>query len=116
MEFQIKDSKERKQFDSGMQRDVTTNKTDFSLALDGVMFKRYAEHLTKGAQKYEKRNWMKASGQEELDRFKESAVRHFIQWFYGELDEDHASAVFFNINGYETLKNKMGETRGCGCG
>ena len=110
MKFTVKDSGERKQFDSGMQRDTTTNKIDYSLALDGVMFKRLAVHLTKGAQKYDKRNWMKATGTEELERFRESAIRHFMQWLNGETDEDHASAVFFNINGYETLKDKMDRT------
>lgn len=105
--FRVKDSGERTQFQSGMVRDVTTNKTDYSLALDGPMFKRLAEHLTKGAVKYAKRNWMKAAGQEELDRFRESALRHFLQWFNGETDEDHAAAVFFNINGVEYVRNKL---------
>src|SRR5689334_11815910 len=98
--FEIKDSGERKQFASGMVRDTATDKTDFTLVFDGPMFERWAEHLTKGARKYAKRNWMKAAGAEELDRFKESAVRHFIQWLRGDTDEDHAAAVFFNINGY----------------
>ena len=101
MTFGIKDSGERKQFESGMVRDTTEGKIDYSLVLDGPMFKRWAEHLTKGAIKYDKRNWMKATGQAELDRFRESAIRHFIAWFYGERDEDHAAAVIFNINGAE---------------
>ena len=106
-EFKIKDSGERAQFSGGMVRDVATNKTDYTLILDGPMFDRWAVHLTNGAKKYAKRNWMKAEGQEEMDRFKESALRHFIQWFKGEIDEDHAAAVYFNINGYETTKGKQ---------
>jgi hypothetical protein len=90
-----------------MVRDTTEGKTDFSLVLDGPMFKRWAVHLTKGAVKYAKRNWMKARGQAELDRFRESALRHFLQWYDGETDEDHASAVFFNINGAEYVKEQM---------
>lgn len=87
-----------------MVRDVTDDKIDYTLALDGPMFKRLAIHLTKGAVKYAKRNWMKARGQEELDRFKESATRHFFQWLNGDTDEDHAAATIFNINGAEYVK------------
>jgi hypothetical protein len=104
---EVKDSGERAKFESGMVRDTSTNKVDYSLILDGPMFKRWAQHLTNGAVKYAKRNWMKASGDPELDRFRESALRHFIQWYYGETDEDHASAVYFNINGAEFVKERM---------
>lgn len=104
--FQVKDSGQRQQFESGMVRDVTDDKIDYSLALDGPMFQRLAEHLTKGAKKYEKRNWMQANGEAELERFRESALRHFLQWYWGETDEDHAAAVFFNINGAEFVKEK----------
>lgn len=103
----VKDSGERAQYDSGMVRDTATNKVDYSLILDGPMFKRWAQHLTNGAIKYAKRNWMKASGNAELDRFRESALRHFVQWYYGDTDEDHASAVYFNINGAEYVKEKI---------
>ncbi len=105
--YVVKDSGERKTFDSGMVRDVTTDKIDFSLAMDGPMFERLAIHLTKGAKKYAKRNWMQAAGPEEMDRFRESALRHFIQWMRGDVDEDHAAAVLFNINGYEYTKGKQ---------
>ncbi len=106
MSFAVKDSGQRQQFESGMVRDVTEGKTDYSLTLDGPMFERWAVHLTKGAAKYDKRNWMQAQGAEELDRFRESAFRHFLQWYRGETDEDHAAAVFFNINGAEFVKGK----------
>lgn len=105
--FVIKDSGKREQYAGGMQRDVSTDKIDYSLVLDGPMFARFAEHLRKGAVKYGKRNWLKAQGAEELDRFRESAFRHFLQWYFGETDEDHASAVFFNINGVEYVKEKL---------
>lgn len=106
-DFIIKDSGAREQFESGMVRDTAADKVDYSLALDGPMFDRLAAHLTKGAKKYAKRNWMKASGQAEYDRFKESALRHFLQWYRGDSDEDHAAAVFFNINGAEYVKEKL---------
>lgn len=103
----IKDSGKRIEFDSGMVRDVTEDKVDFSLIMDGPMFHRWAEHLTAGAKKYDARNWMKASGAAELDRFRESALRHMIQWFYGATDEDHAAAVMFNLNGAEYVLQKL---------
>lgn len=105
----IKDSGKRQSFDSGMQRDVTEGKTDYTLALDGPMFWRYAHHMTEGAKKYEARNWMKARGREELARFRESALRHFLQWYRGDEDEDHAAAVIFNINGAEYVRGKIEE-------
>jgi hypothetical protein len=110
-DFKIKDSGERKTFESGMVRDVTDDKIDYTLAIDGPMFKRLAIHLTKGAKKYAKRNWMKASGDSESERFKESAVRHFFQWLNGDVDEDHAAAVFFNINGFEYVKARENKSR-----
>ncbi len=104
--FIIKDSGQRQSFDSGMVRDTQAGKTLWSLVFDGPMLRRWAEHLTKGAVKYAARNWMKASGDEEYERFKESALRHFVQWFLGDEDEDHAAAVFFNINGAEYVKTQ----------
>ena len=105
--FEVKDSGKRESFSSGMVRDTADDKIDYTLALDGPMFKRLARHLTLGAKKYSKRNWMQATGDAEAARFRESAVRHFIQWLDGESDEDHAAAVLFNINGYEYVREKQ---------
>ena len=105
-EYIIKTEEEKQKYASGMEREKADNKIDFSLIFDGPMYKRWAQHLTAGAKKYKKRNWMQATGQEELDRFMESAARHFYQWFAGETDEDHAAAVIFNINGAEHVKDK----------
>lgn len=105
--FTVKDSGAREEFDSGMVRDTTEGKTDYTLVLDGPMFYRWAIHMTKGAVKYSKRNWMKAAGEAELGRFRESAIRHFVQWMKGDTDEDHAAAVMFNINGMEYVKEKI---------
>lgn len=106
-EFIIKDSGERRVFESGMQRDVTDDKINWSLVADGPMLKRYAIHLTNGARKYNSRNWMKASGQEELDRFRESAFRHFLMWYLGDTEEDHMAATVFNLNGASYVEEKM---------
>lgn len=105
--FTIKDSGTREVFSGGMQRDTTEGKTNWSLIADGPMLKRWAIHLTNGAKKYAKRNWMLAEGQAELDRARESAFRHFMQFFNGDVDEDHAAAVFFNINEICYIMDKM---------
>ena len=106
--FVIKDSGlPHEKFASGMERDTPEGKTDYTLVLDGPMFERWAEHLTTGAKKYAARNWMQANSIKELERFRESALRHFIQWFRGDGDEDHAAAVFFNINGAEYVKQRL---------
>lgn len=107
-DFTIKDSGKKLKYDSGMVRDVATGKVDFSLATDGPMFERWATHLSKAVWcgKYEARNWMKANGDAELERFNQSAFRHFLQWLRGDVDEDHAAAVFFNINGAEYVKQQ----------
>lgn len=100
----------------GMVRSSGEGKVDYTLALDGAMFKRWAEHLDRATKPrddfpgYAKRNWMQATKgtpderQVVMDRAKVSAFRHFLQWLNGESDEDHAAAVFFNINVYETVK------------
>ena len=103
----IKDSGKRMEFDSGMVRDVPEGKIDYTLILDGPMLKRWANHLTEGAKKYSKRNWMKATGEEERERFKESALRHFLQWYWEETDEDHAAAILFNVNGAEYVRERV---------
>lgn len=111
-EFTIKDSGARETFTSGMVRDTQDGKEDFTRVLDGPMFDRWAIHLTKGEKKYADiapgvANWTLAAGESELVRFKKSAFRHFRKWMRGDLDEDHAAATFFNINGYEYVKAKL---------
>jgi len=101
-----KDSGKREEYPSGMRRDVTDGKIDYSL-IDIDMLDRWAALMTRGAKKYGKRNWELANSQEELDRFKSSAFRHFIQWYKGETDEDHCSAVIFNLSAYEKIKKKI---------
>jgi len=99
-------------FESGMVRDTNEGKIEYVLTRDGPMFRRWAEHLTKGAERYGKRNWMLASGRDEMIRARESATRHFEQWLEGETSEDHAAAVFFNINLYEYVKEFLGRGNG----
>jgi hypothetical protein len=110
--FEVKDSGQRQQFDSGMVRDVADGKTEWHRVADGPMLQRWAEHLTKGGVKYPDvapgvANWTLAAGAVEWARFRASAFRHFMQWFFGARDEDHAAAVYFNINGAEYVRERM---------
>ena len=114
MSFEIKDSGARQEFEGGMVRDTTEGKTNFLNVLFGPMLDRWAEHMTKGREKYPDPepgvpNWTLAEGKAELLRAQESALRHLLQWARGDRDEDHAAAVFFNINLAEYVRDKMAD-------
>ena len=109
MDFVTKDSGKRESYDSGMVRDTQDGKPDFSLMFPEMPYNeqpitRFAALMTRGAEKYGRRNWQVANSQEELERFKASAFRHFIQWLTGEKDEDHMAAVMFNLVACEHTK------------
>lgn len=103
--FQIKDSGEREEHPGGFIREPDAEKIDFTylFEIEGVelipeeMLRRLAAHMVKGAEKYEPNNWRKARGLSAVQRFRRSAARHMVQWFRGEIDEDHAAAITFNI-------------------
>jgi len=104
-----KDSGVRAKYDSGMVRDSEAGKPRFDLLFPlDIPFKeqmmtRFADLMERGARKYDERNWEKARGEEELQRYRSSALRHLIQWLTDEDDEDHAAAVMFNILAGETV-------------
>ena len=117
--YVTKDSGQRAEFASGMVRDLEEGKARFDLLMpegvpyDAQLLTRFAALLGRGAAKYTARNWEQASGAEELDRFRSSAFRHFVQWFTGDSpEEDHAAAVMFNLLGAETVRYKMQASEG----
>jgi hypothetical protein len=107
------DNAQRVQFEGGGMRDSQTGKPRFDLLIpEGMPFEkqyltRVARLMAKGADHYEDRNWEKFGDEEALNRAKSSAFRHFMQWFTGETDEDHAASVFFNIQAAEYIKHKL---------
>lgn len=107
--FETKDSGERVSFASGMVRDVQTGKPRYDL-IPLEPLKRLAELYARGAEKYGDCNWQKADSVEELQRFKGSAFRHFVQFLNGEVDEDHGIAVCWNIFAILWLEAKMADT------
>lgn len=111
--YETKDSGERAEFSSGMQRDTDKGKARFDLLMPlnvpygEQLLTRFADLMTRGAEKYDPRNWEKANSVEEMERMKSSAFRHFMQWMAGEADEDHAAATLFNLLAYETTRYKV---------
>lgn len=108
----VKDSGKRQEFASGSVRDTAEGKIKWSRITFGPMMRRWAAHLTRAEAKYPDPtpgipNFSLISTPEELARYRESAFRHFMDWFEGKTDEDHAAAVLFNINGVEIIKNKL---------
>lgn len=95
-----KDSGKRVKFDSGFQRDTNEGKARFDL-IPTELLTRLAELYERGARKYDDDNWRKATTPKEINRFKESAWRHFVQWSSGQDDEDHGVAAIWNIISYE---------------
>jgi len=110
MAFDTKDSGRREEFKTGMVRDTQDDKPRYDL-IDRAFLKRWAELMARGAKKYGEDNWRKAATVEELKRFRASAVRHLFQYLEGDMTEDHAVAVAFNLAGAEMVEEKL-KTKG----
>jgi dATP/dGTP diphosphohydrolase len=111
--WKTKDSGKRESYASGMVRDTQEGKPRFDLLIpldvpfDQQLLTRFAALMARGAVKYSDRNWEKGDSSAEIERAKSSAFRHLMQWLTGETDEDHCSAVMFNILVAETLTYKL---------
>lgn len=111
----MNDSGERTHYANGFMREPDNSKPAFHLLLPkGIpyadqMLTRFAEHMRKGAIKYSDRNWERGIGEEELERAKAALLRHVMQYVNGELDEDHASAIWFNVMQIEYITYKLKE-------
>ena len=95
MSYRIKDSGKRQTFESGAVRDTNEGEIHYDL-LPIECLKRVAYHYTKGAEKYSKDNWKKGVPTE---RWIEGAWRHWAKYLLGMKDEDHLSALVFNVFG-----------------
>ena len=93
MTFDVKDSGQRQQFETGAVRDTAVGKSRPDLVSQHFL-NRLGAHLAKGALKYTDNNWKKGMP---LSRFWASAWRHMVAVGMGKTDEDHLSAVAFNI-------------------
>lgn len=105
MNFITKDSGARKEYWNGFVRDDDGTKIRYDLIpLD--MLKRLAELYTRWAEKYGDNNRQNAQW-EDINSFKRSARRHFVQRQNWERDEDHGIAVVWNIIAYEHLLHNV---------
>jgi Domain of unknown function (DUF5664) len=92
LQFTIKDSGERLEFETGSRRDVETDKLDYSL-LPWEALDRDVAHYMNGLVKYGRHNWTKGQS---LARAERSMLRHLVQYLRGERTEDHLAALRFN--------------------
>jgi hypothetical protein len=91
----VKDSGQRRSFDTGSVRDVRTGKGRYDL-LSPVALARLAKHTENGATKYGDRNWEKG---QPIMSYIDSALRHLFKHIEGHRDEDHLAAALWNIAG-----------------
>jgi hypothetical protein len=89
----VKDSGERQSFQTGSVRDTRNGKGRYDLIPPYALYK-LARHYENGAVKYGDRNWEKG---QPLSRYLDSATRHLNCINMGLNDEDHFSAVVWNI-------------------
>jgi len=89
----IKDSGERREFESGAVRDMAEGKGRFDL-LPMCVLSRLAKHYENGARKYSERNWEQGIP---CHSYADSAMRHLVRYLDGWTDEDHLIAAIWNL-------------------
>jgi hypothetical protein len=92
-ELILKDSGERDVYNSGAKRDNGGGKGRMDLiATQGLL--RLSRLYQAGAKKYADRNWEKGMP---VSRYVDAAFRHLTKYMAGCDDEDHLSAVAWNV-------------------
>ena len=89
---------------SKLLREDKSRKPDFTYFAE--MFKaseRIVKRLQMGEKKYARLNWRNC---EDPQTYKESAMRHLMQYLAGETDEDHLSASVANLMILMDLENE----------
>lgn len=99
----LKDSGDRRQYESGAVRDRAVGKGRFDLIPSQAMF-RLARHFEAGAIKYSDRNWEKGMP---ISVYVDAALRHIEKYKDGWNDEDHLAAVLWNIASIMHHEQKM---------
>ena len=97
------DSGERRDFATGSVRDVRRGKGRFDLRPPHAQT-RIAKHYENGAVKYDDRNWEKG---QPLSIYLDSAARHINHILSGDIDEDHAAAVCWNMEALMETKYRI---------
>ena len=105
---EIKDSGERREFDTGAvrDRDPSSVKGRYDLLPHGTLFQLHghampflayeslARHFEAGANKYDARNWEKGMP---VHEYVNSGCRHLAREAYGLKDEPHLDALVWNL-------------------
>lgn len=99
----LKDSGERRQFDSGAIRDRAAGKGRFDLIPTQLLF-RLARHYEAGSIKYSDRNWEKGMP---ISVYIDSALRHMFKYIAGWNDEDHLAAAIWNLAAIMFMEDEM---------
>lgn len=89
---EVKDSGERREFETGSRRDTQEGKPRLDL-IPTLFLKRLGVHFANGAKKYGDNNWQKG---QPLSQYYTSAMRHMLAWYDEEEDEDHFAAAMWN--------------------
>lgn len=92
----VQDSGKRQDFGTGSVRDTNEGKPRYDL-ISPIANYYGAMHLANGAKKYGDRNWEKG---QPLSRYIESLERHLEKLKVSLDDEDHASAIRWNIDAF----------------
>ena len=92
-EATVKDSGNRRVFESGAERDIQEGKGRCDL-LPACAVLRLARRYEAGAKKYSDRNWEKGIP---VHSFIDSAIRHLMNYLDGQTDEDHLCAAAWNL-------------------
>lgn len=102
----IKDSGERRVFETGAVRDFVEGKGD-CLSIPPNAMLRLSKLYEQGAKRYGRFNFLKGIP---CTSFIDSAERHLLKYKAGWDDEDHLASVVFNILGImemEAIKPEM---------
>lgn len=86
---------DKQSFPTGAVRDTDANKPRLDL-LSWPELERISRHYANGAKHYGEFNWQKGIPS---SRYLQSLLRHVSKLAQGATDEDHASAIVFNVKG-----------------
>ena len=104
-EYTVKDSGTRREFSTGMVRDMAEGKGDM-VGMPWESLLRLSRHYEAGAKKYNRFNYRLGCP---VSAFIDSASRHLAKYQCGCDDEDHLSAAAFNILGAMLMENTLPE-------
>ena len=92
-EFEMKDSGERSEYETGAVRENDYGRGAFEL-ISPFALKRLAVIYQKGSHKYPARNWEKGIP---MSRVIRSALRHINDYLTGDRSEDHLACAAWNL-------------------